>query len=298
MALNAYISDVQGLLHDTGASFYPVSLITGWINDARQQVAKNTECIRVLPPNSAGVASFTGLVGGTGYSIAPTVTLSAPQLLGGVQATAHATVSGGAVNAVVLDIAGSGYVLPPTVTFGGPGSNAAATAVLSPAVFTVANQEVYSFAAFNTFVQQTAGVSGILALKQVAVFWGNVKPPLNFKPFTWFNAYRRSWPIFSNWPCEWSQYGQGQSGTFYLWPVPVQVLGMDLDCICVPIALATDSDPEAIPAPWTDAVKYYAAYRAYLYAQRYDDADRMMGYYAGAIGKDRASVMRSLTTTY
>lgn len=299
MALNAYISDVQQLLHDTGASFYTVSLITGWINDARQQVAKNAECIRVLPPNSSGVASFNIVNGGSGYSNPITVTLSAPNLLGGVQATATATQSGGAINAVNLGVAGSGYVLPPTVTItGGAGTGANVTASLVPAVFTTANQEVYQFSTFNTFVQQTSGVSGILALKQIAAYWGNIKPPLNYKPWTWFNAYRRSWPQFSNFPCEWSQYGQGQSGSFYLWPIPSQVLGLDLDCICVPTALASDSDPEAIPAPWTDAVKYFAAYRALMYAQRMEDAQAMLGLYAQFLGMDRVSVLRSLVTSY
>src|SRR6476661_2887696 len=73
------------------------------------------------------VASFTGIVGGTGYSTAPTVTLSGG---GGTGATAHATVAAGAVTAVIVDNAGHNYTSAPTVAFGGPGTGAAATAVL------------------------------------------------------------------------------------------------------------------------------------------------------------------------
>lgn len=300
MALNAYIADTQGLLHDTGASFYPVSLITGWVNDARQYVAQDAECIRIKPPNSGGVASFTIVSGGTSFSGTITVTLSAPQLVGGVQATATATQAGGVINAVTLGTAGSGYVIPPTVTITGStgGSGANVTANLQSIVATVTNQEIYQYSTFNTFVQQTSGVQAIHAIKQIAVYWGNLKPPMIYKPWTHFNAYYRAWPQFSNFPSVWSQYGQGQNGSFYFWPIPSQVLGMDLDCVCVPITLATDSDPEAIPAPWTQCVKFRAAYRALLYAQRYDDAQTMLATYYQELRQSRASVMQSLVTEY
>ena len=76
------------------------------------------------------VASATVTAGGSGYSSAPTVTFSAPT--SGITATGTATVSGGAVTAIVITNAGNGYTSAPTVTFsGGGGSGAAATAVLA-----------------------------------------------------------------------------------------------------------------------------------------------------------------------
>ena len=54
---------------------------------------------------------------------------------------------------------------------------------------------------------------------------------------------------------------------------------MDWDCYCTPIVLVDDTTAEAIPYPWTDAVPYYAAYLAYLDAQRADDSDRMFKQY-------------------
>ena len=68
--------------------------------------------------------------GGSGYSSAPTVAIAAPA--SGVQATATATISGGAVTAITINVSGSGYVLSDAaaVTFsGGSGSGAAAYAV-------------------------------------------------------------------------------------------------------------------------------------------------------------------------
>src|SRR6185312_5764325 len=67
--------------------------------------------------------------GGTGYTTAPTVTISAPPS-GGVQATATATVSGGSVISVTVTNPGSGYTSTPTVTFTGAGTGATATATV------------------------------------------------------------------------------------------------------------------------------------------------------------------------
>lgn len=51
MALNAYLSSVQRLLHDT-SGIYSVSDLTIYINTARNQIALESECIRVLPANN------------------------------------------------------------------------------------------------------------------------------------------------------------------------------------------------------------------------------------------------------
>jgi hypothetical protein len=45
MALNAYITALQVLLHDQAGLAYPQAVLTGFINEARQQVALEGECI-------------------------------------------------------------------------------------------------------------------------------------------------------------------------------------------------------------------------------------------------------------
>jgi hypothetical protein len=68
--------------------------------------------------------------GGSGYTSAPTVTISAPAA-GGTTAAATATVSGGAVIAIDIMNPGSGYTGTPAVSFsGGGGSGATAKAVM------------------------------------------------------------------------------------------------------------------------------------------------------------------------
>ena len=68
------------------------------------------------------LASFNITVPGSGYTAAPTVTIAAPSppSPGAIRATAHATIAGGKVTAIVLDIAGAGYTSAPGVTIGAP----------------------------------------------------------------------------------------------------------------------------------------------------------------------------------
>jgi aryl-phospho-beta-D-glucosidase BglC (GH1 family) len=110
---------------------------------------------------TTSVGPITVTAGGTGYTGAPTVTISAPQQAGGVQATATATFSGGAVTAVNITNAGSGYNAVPTVTFsGGAGTGAAATATLNPAVtLTVASDNGGSLS--KSTLTLAAGVNSV-----------------------------------------------------------------------------------------------------------------------------------------
>lgn len=84
---------------------------------------------------AVGVASITMTNGGSGYTTAPTVTLSAPA--SGVTATATANLTGSTVTSISLTNvvegygAGSGYTTAPTVTItGGGGTGATAVANL------------------------------------------------------------------------------------------------------------------------------------------------------------------------
>jgi hypothetical protein len=292
--LDTYILQTRRLLHDAGADFYSDFDLTSDINEARQQVAAEGQCIRVLPPSTAGVLSIAVLTPGSGYTTA-TVTLGAPNLITGVQATATPNIVAGAITSYTVTLAGSGYYIIPSVTITGDGTGATAVATLAPALSTVSNQELFGFSQANVFVVQTPGVRAVLDVQQVAVYWGNLKPALEYKPWTLFNAYFRAWPQFSNFPTIWSKYGQGEAGTVYWWPIPQQVLGMDWDCICVPINLVNDQTVEAIPAQWTNAVQYYACYLALLGAQRHEEADKMFGFYMRQMARARAFSQRNLT---
>lgn len=181
------------------------------------------------------------------------------------------------INEARGQIAGEGQcvrVLPPS----GNGQNQ-----------TVAAQEVYTFAAVNALNILGTGVASIEGVLGVSVSWGAQKPTLNQMVWSDFQARLRSYAFgLQNFPQVWAQYGQGVLGSIYLWPIPSQALAMDWDCYCLPIDLATDADPEAIPYPWTNCVKWYAAYLAYENAQRRDDSDRAHEQFERAMKKARA----------
>jgi hypothetical protein len=46
--LQTYITQVQRLLHDPNANFWPVSELTDYINDGRNRIAQDTKCLRQL----------------------------------------------------------------------------------------------------------------------------------------------------------------------------------------------------------------------------------------------------------
>ena len=98
----------------------------------RAQVDPNTNLPRVGINRSGNrVEKITVTNGGIGYSLEPTVNISAPDDPTGDQALASASIFNGQVSGITINDSGSGYFSPPTVTItGGNGGGATAVAVL------------------------------------------------------------------------------------------------------------------------------------------------------------------------
>lgn len=234
------------------------------------------QCIRVLPPISGPITSVAVAAGGSGYT-SPTVAISAPDMpsgalpnANGLQATATATVSGGAITAVHLTNPGDGY-FQPTVTITDPtGSGATANPVVGN-IFTLnAGQEVYPFSAVP--LANFAGVDEVYQVQSVSIIYLNYRYSCPVYSFSTYQAMIRQY-VASQYlyvPTFGSQFGRGAGGSFYLYPPPSQTYPMEWDCRCLPSDLAVDADPEAIPDPWTDLVPYFAAYLAYLELQNHN----------------------------
>jgi hypothetical protein len=98
----------------------------------------NQEGETITATASSGTIDTISLTSaGTGYSVDPTVVISAPDLVDGVQAIAHATRSGTAINAIIVDTHGSGYTSTPTITItrgtgDTTGAGGAGQAVMTP----------------------------------------------------------------------------------------------------------------------------------------------------------------------
>ena len=126
------VSNTKGTLASAGTFSTSGMNITQWKN----------ERILILDPTKGyytwdgtdlipiGAVGSIGIVNkGSGYTSAPAVIISAPNVTNGVQATAVATITANAVSAIIVTEAGTGYNTAPTITFsggGGSGANAVA----------------------------------------------------------------------------------------------------------------------------------------------------------------------------
>jgi len=100
------------------------------------------ESSNIVVPTTTGptvkysVTAINISTAGSGYTSVPTVTITAAPI-GGITATATATLTGGVVTAITITNPGSGYVTAPTVTLSAPsgaGTTATATATLGAGV--------------------------------------------------------------------------------------------------------------------------------------------------------------------
>ena len=156
---NINVSDYILSFQDSGgAQYFNLSTLTkgnvassGTLSTSGVSIAQYKNERVIIGDPSKGLYSWdganlisigsVGLIGitnpGSGYTTAPTVTISAPNQANGVQATAVATITTGAggVQGVQVTATGSGYTSVPTVTIGAPqvsgGVQATASATIS-----------------------------------------------------------------------------------------------------------------------------------------------------------------------
>lgn len=267
------MKETQRLLRDGRQELINPQNIIEYINIGRREIAMRAECIRRLPPISGSIISYSITAGGSGYTSAPTCTVTAPDYPSGQgpfpngdQATASAIVDGGAVVAVDSTYGGYGYYLPSISFTGGGGTGAAATAELSFINKMSQGQETYAFS--DVDLSMFPGVDSIYMIKSVSVLFSNFRYSLACYDFSSFQSLIRQYQANAQYvPAACAQYGQGTAGTFYYFPLPSAPWQMEWDCLCLPSDLTTNLSVEAVPAPWTDAVKYWAAHMCYLEIQ-------------------------------
>jgi hypothetical protein len=155
-------------------------------------------------------------------------------------------------------------------------------------------------------VAATTGAQGVIHVRRITYNVASGQKMVYSRGWEYFDQFFLNNPVPQNGPpSEWSQYGQGSSGqgsitgqgagtmssgSFYLDPPPDLIYTLNCDCVCYPIALAADTDVEAIPYIFTDAVPYFSAYLALLSAQtsaRQADAERIFGYYTTFVERAR-----------
>lgn len=247
--LSWYLNDTAELVSDSNYLFTSKKQMTRWINLARRQVAMRTGCMQALV---TGQSPF-------GASAQP----------------------------------GSG--IPGAMTPGAlPGAlpnnqnSAGAVATASNNFVTIPGVEKYSYNFGNKYLQQQyAGYKSIVYVFNVACSWGGIRPVLNWMPWNELEAYCRSYNIGAfAYPFVWSSLGIGENGEVWLFPCPSTSNPgqMEWQCNCIPIELYSDSDYEAIPHPFQNAVKWYAAGMIYYSSQRTAQARLMMQEFESQLG--------------
>lgn len=155
----------------------------------------------------------------------------------------------------------------------------------------VANTQVYNFSSIS--LSGSTGIQGILDIRTIWAKVGSGRVWMRPRSHKWFSLYELNTVVPpTGRPAVWSQYGQGVNGSIYLSPIPDQSYTLFCDCTCYPINLVDDTTAEAIPYQWTDAIQYYAAYKALLGAQsqaRQADAQRMFQMFDEFVNRARAA---------
>lgn len=156
---------------------------------------------------------------------------------------------------------------------------------------TVVNQEVYPY---PTAIAVSSGIKDVIQVKSVTVNWGGANGSNQYMleqwSFTKYQAYLGFYgPNLQGNPAVWCNY----QNAVRMRPIPSQISPMQWDTICSVIDLASDSDPEAIPYPYTDSVKYYAAYLSYMNSQNPAPSTQMEALYNKTLAEARSFTQRT-----
>ena len=272
--LSSYITDVRRLLHDANANFYTDQQLTDYINSARERVTRDTGALReivvaqtpcqVAPGstiNNATPANPTIWVANTDVTlntfVFSNIFIYQYTTAGTSGSTAPAYPASGTNNY-------SNY--PPTTAF------ADGTAQLTY----VGNCENISYAALTQLMGSSplspSSGNTVLDIVNINLYWGNTRVPMDYLPWSDFNARLRFWQNYIGRPLAYSIYGQQQ---IYLGPVPDQTYQIEIDCVVLPneLNLSTSTATDVLNDPYTKPVQFYAAYLAKFYEQSFGESE-------------------------
>ena len=273
--LSNYLTQVEYLLHDANNNFWTVDQLTGYINEARSQLVRDTGCLRTVQNTSTPIASSnpylstnTNTTPATPW-VASTAVTAGQYVFSNIYIYQYQT-SGTSGTAAPAYPTGTN-IFPPTTTF--PDGTAT--------LLYVQNAEIIPFQALPQ------GINTVDILN-INLYWGNSRIPMRYLPWSDFTSQLRYWQNYIGRPICFSVYGQQQ---IYIAPVPDQLYYIELDTVILPQPLTTSSQVDTILDPWSTAVQYYAAYKAKFYEQSYGEAEIFQQQY-------NKKVLNVLNSTY
>lgn len=126
----------------TSMSFFTAANFLSYTNNLLVVRVDTLGQKNAVTTQTGGVAGLTVTAAGSGYTT-PSVTISAPQTPGGVQATATATVVGGEIVGFTVTNPGSGYTSATATITGGAGTGATATVQVATGGIKINNANIY-----------------------------------------------------------------------------------------------------------------------------------------------------------
>ena len=254
--LQGYITEVRYLLHDANANFYTNSQLTDYINAARERIVRDTGCLRTIQTTQV---PCTPVAGGNNPVIwSEGLAVSAGDYVFSNIFMYEVTV-GGILGTTVPPYPSGTANYPPSTPF----TDGTATMVYAGPC------EVINYAALPNGVNT-------LDVLNINLYWGNTRVPMRYLPWTQFNAELRFWQNYIGRPIAFSIFGQSQ---IYISPVADQVYTVDLDTVILPTGMVNLSDTDTIISPYTNPVKFYAAYLAKFYEQSFGESEIFLQQY-------------------
>ena len=292
-SLASYITDVRRLLHDANSNFYTDTQLTDYINEARQRVVRDSGALREVivtqvPCQVAPGATINGALPSNPLAWAANTAYTLNQFVFSnifIYQVTQAGTSGDTAPPYPANNTNNYSNYPPSTQF------LNGTVGLTY----VGNCENISYAALTNLVGTSpltpSSGTTILDVVNINLYWGNTRVPMDYLPWSDFNARLRFWQNYIGRPLAFSIYGQQQ---IYIGPVPDQVYQVEIDCVVLPTPLSfnTASAVDPINDPYTSPVKYYAAYIAKYYEQSYGEAEIYKQEYEKHLG----SVLNSVFT--
>lgn len=126
----------------TAMSFFTAANFLSYTNNLLVVRVDSVGQKNAVATQTGGVAGLTATAPGSAYTT-PTVTISAPQTPGGIQATATATVVGGEIVGFTVTNPGSGYTTATATITDSTGSGAAATVQVAIGGIKINNSNIY-----------------------------------------------------------------------------------------------------------------------------------------------------------
>jgi hypothetical protein len=271
-----YQKQTQKFLREKKQDLINAEDLVIYINRARREVAMRTQCLRVEPNLSGQVITASIIAGGTGYSTLTSLTINTPDFPSGqapfplgAQATGSVVVSGGSLTMASITFGGWGYFQPIATITDGTGTGASVSLFTTRVNQLNAGQEVYPFSGID--LSPFPGMGKVFAVQSISIIYANYRYSLPVYSFSTYQAMIRQYPFqYQYVPTFAAQFGQGTTGSFYVYPLPSQVYQYDLDCYCLPSDLINNQSFDPIPDPWTDAIPYFAAHLGMLDLQNYN----------------------------